>query len=174
MKPDEANEEIKEEKRFKSLHGRYRWLDQLRGMTVVWLLVAFLTWMFSSILWLGRPPPLGPTWMNHGNRYGDYLPAIITVIDMGSSIFMFVLGISAPISFNSKVKKKGLGYTWLTLFIRFFMLLWVQILIKFFYNLDFSAVLIGLEIRDIILLSIWLGISLILVVLHTYFEIFSK
>ena len=130
---DEKSTILEDEERFKSLHPRYRWLDQLRGVTVLFLLVAFLTWEFSSKLYLGQPPPLGPTWMNHGTRYAKFIPSIITVIDMGSSLFMNVMGISLAISFRSKVKKKGLGYTWATILSRFFALLWVNIASRVFF-----------------------------------------
>jgi hypothetical protein len=168
---ERKNEEkiIRDEKKFHSLHERYRWLDTWRGMTVVWLLIAFLTFMYSSLLYLDYPPPLGGTWLNHGYKYADYFPAIITVIDMGSSIFMFNLGISAPISFNSKVRKKGLGYAWITILTRFFMLLWVNIFVKIFYKFDFNQYLAGFSTREIVLLSIWLGVTIVMVVLHFLF-----
>jgi len=85
---------------------------------------------------------------------------------MGSSIFMFVLGLSAPIAFNSKIQKKGFGYAWIAILIRFFMFIWFNILIKIFYKIDFSAVGMGFESTDLILVFIWLGITTVLVILH--------
>jgi len=170
---DEKSTILEDEERFKSLHPRYRWLDQLRGITVLFLLVAFLTWEFSSKLYLGNPPPLGPTWMNHGTRYAKYLPSIITVIDMGSSLFMNVMGISLAISFRSKVKKKGLGYTWATILSRFFALIWVNIASRIFFMTETIIQnfpeFVNANKLELILLGVWAGITLMLIIFHFLF-----
>ncbi|MBN2157043.1 MAG: hypothetical protein JW776_13450 [Candidatus Lokiarchaeota archaeon] len=153
-------------KQFHSLHPRYRWLDQLRGVIVFFLLIAFLTWQFSSTLGLGLPfgvPPLGPTWMNHGFKYSNSNPPIITVIDMGSSLFMFVLGISSAISFNSKSKKIGLWYAWVSGISRFFALLWVNQVTKIFYRIlpDWK-----LTRFDVICILSWIFITTLTIILR--------
>ncbi|MHA1453149.1 MAG: hypothetical protein ACTSRD_09835 [Promethearchaeota archaeon] len=175
-------EKGQEDNRFRSLHPRYRWLDQLRGITVLFLLVAFLTWTFSANLFLVNlldyPPPIGPTWMNHGILYSNLNVSIITVVDMGSSLFMNVMGISAAIAFNSKIVKKGLGYTWITTFTRFFALLWVNIISRGFFTVLAAFENFPEFVKDnklgVILIGVWIGITITLIIFHFLFLKKSK
>lgn len=107
------------------LHPRYKWIDQYRGMVIMILFIASFTWIFSSKMWLGEVPPIGPTWLNHGWRYYDGTAPIITVVDIGAAIFMFILGISMTISFRSKRAQKGGIYAWSRVLMRFLALIWL-------------------------------------------------
>ena len=71
MSEKEQAEEIRMEAKRginRSLHPRYDWLDQFRGMVIVFLIIASLTWIFSSSDF-ATAPPIGPTWLNHGWKY---------------------------------------------------------------------------------------------------------
>ena len=134
----------------RSTHPRYDWLDQFRGMVIVFLLIASLTWEFSSTNF-SIAPPLGPTWLNHGWKYYEQQPAIITIVDLGSQIFMFMLGISMGLSFRSKVEKKGTGYAWLTVLHRVLSFFWISQVI----SVDFDFPLL-----KIIALIVWFVITI--------------
>jgi hypothetical protein len=107
-------------------HKRFRWLDEVRGLTVLFLFIASFTWIFG-VDGGHTSPPVGPTWLNHGFEYFEISGApIITIIDLGSAIFMFLLGISAPIAFRSKKEKKGNSYALAKTFTRFSAFLWIN------------------------------------------------
>jgi len=121
---------------YRSTHPRYDWLDQFRGMVIVFLVIASLTWEFSSNNF-AVAPPLGPTWLNHGFKYVDLQPAMITIIDMGSQIFMFMLGISVSLSFKSKLEKNGMGYAWMTVIHRVLSFFWIGQVISVDITFDY-------------------------------------
>jgi hypothetical protein len=50
--------------------------------------------------------------LNHGYKYFDGFPALITIIDIGQQIFMFVLGLGAYLAFTSRREKKGIRQAW--------------------------------------------------------------
>ena len=95
----------------KSLHKRYEWLDQLRGFVVLLLIIATITWELSGD-WSGKNPILGPTFLNHGFCYYDGFPAIITVIDLGQQVFMFVLGFVGYLAFKRRLEKESPKAAW--------------------------------------------------------------
>jgi hypothetical protein len=85
-KPPEKN------KGFKELPGkkriRFEWLDQFRGIVIVLFIVQTFAYAFSSDIIL---PPM----VNHGYKYVDLgpgIPKIITLIDLGAAIFIFLVG----------------------------------------------------------------------------------
>ena len=127
----EETEELRMEKNRgikTSTHPRYDWLDQFRGMVVVFLVIASLTWELSSDNF-ALAAPLGPTWLNHGFKFLSKKPEIITIIDLGNQIFMFMLGISLGLSFQSKTQKKGATYAWFTVLHRMLTFIWIDQLI---------------------------------------------
>ncbi|MCP4764339.1 MAG: hypothetical protein GY870_21375 [archaeon] len=128
------------------LHKRYKWIDQARGLTIIFLFISSFTWIFGGDLAEVIPiNPVGPTWLNHGWEYFEGQVSMITIIDIGAQIFMFILGITVPISFRSKLKKKGTSYAWIKVGTRFFAFLWMNILTRFAF--DFGTIgLIGMVI----------------------------
>ena len=85
---------------------RISWLDQFRGIMLIFLFISSLTWIFSANMWQ-LEVPIGPTWLNYGFKYADYYPRMITLIDLGSEIFMTIIGISVALSFQRKIREKG-------------------------------------------------------------------
>jgi len=99
--------------RKEKLHKRYEWLDQFRGLIIIFLIISVITWPLSgdptigsSDIWIG--PPL----LNHGFKYFNGWPPLITIIDIGQQIFMFVLGYVGYIAFTSRREKKGDAAAW--------------------------------------------------------------
>ncbi|MFX1499323.1 MAG: hypothetical protein ACFFBH_17535 [Promethearchaeota archaeon] len=104
--------EPKVEKR-RSLHERWEWLDQFRGLIIIFLIISVITWPLSGDPSIGSTnPPIGPPLLNHGFKYFNGYPALITIIDIGQQIFMFVLGLGAYLAFTSRREKKGTGAAW--------------------------------------------------------------
>ena len=88
------------------LHERYDWLDQARGLVVLMLIVSMSTSEFAGDLIVGEVS-LGPPMWNHGYDYFDSVPAIITFIDIGQALFVFMMGFVGYIAFTSRIAKRG-------------------------------------------------------------------
>lgn len=144
------------------LYHRHLWLDQLRSVIVIFSFIASLTWLFSGNI-RGGEIPVGPTWLNFGYRYVDFFPRMITLVDIGSQIFMFIMGLSLSISFQTKAQKKGYKYAWISVFNRVFVFFWlVEVLL-----MDF----IHFYLNDIIILGVWVVLTIIIIVLrNTFFK----
>jgi hypothetical protein len=97
--------------RKEKLHKRYEWLDQFRGLIIIFLIISVITWPLSGDFTKGIAP-IGPPLLNHGFRYYEGYPALITIIDIGQQIFMFILGYVAYIAFTSRREKRGLAAAW--------------------------------------------------------------
>ncbi|WP_462325855.1 hypothetical protein [Desulfoplanes sp.] len=95
----------------KAVNKRYEWLDQFRGLVVLFLILSCITWELSGN-WSGDDPILGPTFLNHGFCYYDGDPAIITIIDIGQQVFMFVLGFVGYISFRKRLENISTIAAW--------------------------------------------------------------
>jgi hypothetical protein len=90
-------------------HPRFEWLDQFRGIVIVLFIVSAVTWILSgdfTALGNGQytnvQPPVGPTYMNHGWKWADTPPGwpqMITLIDIGQQIFIFLVGFMQAFSF---------------------------------------------------------------------------
>ncbi len=107
----EQSEETLPEKK-EVLHKRYEWLDQFRGLIIIFLIISVITWPLT-----GDPTGSGDTWigpplLNHGFQYLNGWPPIITIIDIGQQIFMFILGFVGYIAFTSRREKKGAKAAW--------------------------------------------------------------
>ncbi|MBN2311116.1 MAG: hypothetical protein JXR94_19220 [Candidatus Hydrogenedentes bacterium] len=88
------------------LHQRYDWLDQSRGFIGVLLAISVLTWPLSGNVITGEPV-VGPTFLNHGFCYVKAEPALLTLIDAGQQVFMFLIGFTGYIAFTSRLRKRG-------------------------------------------------------------------
>jgi len=99
--------------RKEKLHKRYEWLDQFRGLIIIFLIISVITWALSGDPTIGSGDPwIGPPLLNHGFEYFDGWPPLITIIDIGQQIFMFVLGFVGYIAFTSRREKKGDVAAW--------------------------------------------------------------
>ena len=97
--------------REKLTHKRYEWLDQFRGLIIMFLIISVITWPLSGDAIAGDPI-VGPPLLNHGFQYAKYYPAIITIIDIGQQIFMFCMGFVAYLAFSGRLKRKGVKDAW--------------------------------------------------------------
>jgi MFS family permease len=104
-----ASLNLKEIYRFEK-YPRMDWLDQFRGLVVILLIISAITWELSLSVEEGLGP-IGPTYLNHGWKYWHWeqygWPNIITIIDIGQQIFMFVVGFVAALSFLKRSEKEG-------------------------------------------------------------------
>ncbi len=90
-------------------HVRYEWLDQFRGLVIIFLIISVITWPLSGKNGTGI---IGPPLLNHGFRYANYYPPLITIIDIGQQIFMFILGFVGYLAFSGRVEKAGVKEAW--------------------------------------------------------------
>ena len=108
-----SEENIKvEQERSKKLHPRYQWFDQFRGLIIIFLIISVITWPLTGDITDGDPAWLGIPLLNHGFQYYKGYPALITIIDIGQQIFMFVLGFGAFLAFSSRREKLGVKAAW--------------------------------------------------------------
>lgn len=85
---------------------RYDWLDQARGLVVLMLIVSMSTYYYSGDV-LSDDPPLGPTMLNHGYQYFSGVPPLITPIDVGQGIFLFLMGFVGYLAFTRRRQSRG-------------------------------------------------------------------
>lgn len=96
-----------------SKYERWEWVDQFRGLVVVFLVIAAITWILSGghINGVGDPnnPPIGPTYLNHGWKFAEFngWPNIITLIDLGQQILMFIVGFVGALAYYHHREKEG-------------------------------------------------------------------
>jgi len=70
-----AEEKIEvEQERKTKLHKRYEWLDQFRGLIIIFLIILVITWPLSGNF-PGTEVPIGPPLLNHGFQYYDGYPS---------------------------------------------------------------------------------------------------
>jgi hypothetical protein len=92
-------------------HERYEWLDQARGIIVLFLVVAAIAWPLAD----GEKrlePALSPTFLNHGFIVADSDPPVVTMVDNGAQMFMFVLGFLAYSAFTRRMQRRGPVGAW--------------------------------------------------------------
>ena len=105
-------ESMEKSERKEKLHERWEWLDQFRGLIIILLIISVITWQLTGNIITGNPVWIGPPLLNHGFQYYKGYPALITVIDIGQQIFMFVLGLGAYLAFSSRREKRGTKAAW--------------------------------------------------------------
>jgi hypothetical protein len=89
-----------------ALHERYDWLDQARGLVVLMLIISMGTAEFGGDMVLGEPV-IGSPMLGHGYDYYDGTPPIITFVDCGQALFVFVMGFVGFTAFSSRLQKRG-------------------------------------------------------------------
>ena len=115
---------------------RLLWLDQFRGLIVVFLVIASVTWIMSGkrIGGVGDPdyPPIGPTYLNHGWKFAEFAgwPEMITIIDIGQQILMFVMGFVGALAYYRHLENEGETGAFLHLLRRFLALMFIAFLIE--------------------------------------------
>lgn len=131
-----------QEQRFKNISisehigSRMEWVDQFRGLVVIFLIIAAITWELSGshIGDIGDPnnPPIGPTYLNHGWRFAEFdgWPNIITIIDIGQQILMFIVGFVGALAYYNHRKKEGELGALLHVFRRFLALMILAIVVE--------------------------------------------
>ena len=95
-----------------SVHERYAWLDRARGLVALLYIISAVTGALGGSV-LEKDYPIGPTYLDHGYSYYSGFPAMITLIDVGQPMFMFILGFVAYIAFSSRLRKRSAASAWL-------------------------------------------------------------
>jgi len=93
--------EISEKKRI-----RFEWLDQFRGIVIILFIVQTFAYAFSMSPGSGIAPILPPM-VNHGYKYVNYpgMPDIITLVDIGQQIFIFLVGFMQAFTVMKRFQK---------------------------------------------------------------------
>ncbi len=87
----ETPKNIRKERRKSRI--RFEWLDQFRGIVIVLFIVQTFAYEFTKNP-QGGVAPILPPMVNHGYKYVNFsgMPDLITLIDMGQLIFIFLVG----------------------------------------------------------------------------------
>ncbi len=131
--------ESRKPKERQARHARYEFIDQFRGLCVLFLTFAWVTIALGggkltpAILTHGylfysesyTDPAAIWNWLHVGN--GEY-----TWIDLGSSLFMLLLGVSTPISLRGRATKQGTSYAVARLFLRYGFFVAIQVFLNLF------------------------------------------
>lgn len=124
LKIDETEKKIKKEKKKKF---RFEWLDQFRGLIIILFIIQTCAWIYSiSEDW---PIPLMSPALNHGFKYADLERPLITMIDLGQQIFIFLVGFMQAFAVLKR-KEKALsdGKIWLHIGKRFVLVMILSVL----------------------------------------------
>ncbi len=115
LKIDETE---KKEKKEKKKIIRFEWLDQFRGIIIILFIIQTCAWLFDVNE--GWSIPLMAPALNHGFRYANLERPLITMIDLGQQIFIFLVGFMQAFAVLKR-KEKGLsdGKIWLHIGKRF-------------------------------------------------------
>ncbi|MHA1112618.1 MAG: hypothetical protein ACTSRE_16105 [Promethearchaeota archaeon] len=118
---------------------RFEWLDQFRGIVIVLFIVQTFAYEFSNDPSSGIAPILPPM-VNHGYNFESFsgMPNLITLIDLGQLIFIFLVGFMQAFAVMKRVlKSKEKWRVWVHVCIRvgaIFALAALHILAKFFID----------------------------------------
>ncbi|MBN2152975.1 MAG: hypothetical protein JW839_16100 [Candidatus Lokiarchaeota archaeon] len=143
--PSEEWESRKTNAARRARHDRYQFIDQFRGLTVLFLAISWITWELGK---MNLVPPI----MDHGWQFYDASHVtwnwldmenqFYTIIDLGSSLFMFILGVTIPISFKSKQQKFGTKGAVVRLIIRVGAFIGLQAVTDYF-DVTYRGLLLG-------------------------------
>ncbi|NMC08193.1 MAG: hypothetical protein GYA24_23505 [Candidatus Lokiarchaeota archaeon] len=130
-------------------HARYEFIDQFRGLCVLFLTFAWVTiqlgWyklvpaiLTHGFIFYSDQPVTTWNWLQMGNN--EY-----TWIDLGSSLFVLLVGVSTPISFRSRMAKSGKAYAIGRLFLRYGIFVLVQYFLDSFMGFppNYRGLLLG-------------------------------
>jgi len=92
-------------------HDRYEWLDEARGLVALLYVISTITAPLGGEV-LNEKYQLGPTYLDHGYAYYKAYPAMITLIDTGQLIFLFLMGFAAYVAFSGRLRKRGRASAW--------------------------------------------------------------
>lgn len=95
-----------------STHARYEWLDQARGIVGLFFVLSIIMGYVDGDI-LRKEVQDHPTYLNHGFSYYRGDPSIITLIDVGQLMFMFIMGFVGYIAFSGRLEKRGAVPAWL-------------------------------------------------------------
>ena len=129
---DDITENSSEDIRNKKKKVRFEWLDQFRGVVIILFAVQTLAWSLN-----GKPAdlaaglyPILPPWVNHGWRFAAYsgIPDMITLIDLGQAIFIFLVGFMQAFAvLKRKQKSDSDKEVWIHLIKRFLLIMMLNI-----------------------------------------------
>jgi hypothetical protein len=100
-------------------------------------IVSVVTWGLGGNVITGNAP-IGPPHLNHGYIYYNGAPPLITLIDVGQVMFLFVVGVSAYIAFSSRLRKRGAAASWMYAGRRVGILMALSFLVEFGLRADWN------------------------------------
>ncbi|MHA1718785.1 MAG: hypothetical protein ACTSXK_04605, partial [Promethearchaeota archaeon] len=124
----ENDKKLKKEKKEKKKRIRFEWLDQFRGLVIILFIVQTCAWLFSGDPANGVMPLMAPA-LNHGWKYANYARPLITLIDLGQQIFIFLVGFMQAFAVLKR-KEKGFtdGKIWLHILKRFVLVMVLSVI----------------------------------------------
>jgi len=107
------------ERRETHAKSRLEFIDQFRGLIVVLFIIADVSWRYVEYT---------ATFLMHGWDFYDTFPQMITIIDIGQQIFLFMVGFVGALAFYKHLEKNNGKFPWIKFLFRLFSLLLLMIL----------------------------------------------
>jgi hypothetical protein len=110
--PSEEWESRKKDVTRRTQYERYQFIDQFRGLTVLFLAISWITWELGKLHLV--PPIIDYGWQFFDIKHVawnwlDMENQFYTIIDLGSSLFMFILGVRSRSRSGASSKSSAPG-----------------------------------------------------------------
>ena len=107
------------ERREEHAKSRLEWVDQFRGLIVVLFIIADVSWRYIDYT---------ATFLMHGWDFFSATPQMITIIDIGQQIFLFMVGFVGALAYYKHLAKNNDKFPWKKFLIRLGSLIILMIL----------------------------------------------
>lgn len=106
---------------------RFEWLDQFRGLVILLFIIQTAAYLFSGDPINGIMPTVAPH-LNHGFKYARFERPLITIMDIGQHIFIFLVGFMQGFAIlKRKQKNANSKHLWLHIVKRFLLVILLSI-----------------------------------------------
>ena len=128
---EENIEDKKNLKQAKPKKPRFEWLDQFRGLVILLFIVQTVAYLFSGDPITGIMPAVAPH-LNHGFKYARFERPLITIMDIGQQIFIFLVGFMQGFAILKRKRKNAeMKQLWLHIIKRFLLVIVLSIVHSF-------------------------------------------
>ncbi|MHA1673327.1 MAG: hypothetical protein ACTSYI_06845 [Promethearchaeota archaeon] len=144
IKPEEKTKKEKL-KKDKTKKKRFEWLDQFRGLIIILFIVQTMAYLFSGDPLNGIVPAIAPH-LNHGYKFFKFERPIITIMDIGQQIFIFLVGFMQGFAILRRMgKNTDQKQLWLHIIKRFLLVIFLSIVHSFGKGEGFNVYFIFFE-----------------------------
>ncbi|MHA1611260.1 MAG: hypothetical protein ACTSVZ_12250 [Promethearchaeota archaeon] len=142
---NEEKLKISKPKKDKTKKMRFEWLDQFRGLVILLFIVQTMAYLFSGDPINGIVPAIAPH-LNHGYQFFKFDRPIITIMDIGQQIFIFLVGFMQGFAIFKRMDKNAdQKQLWIHIIKRFLLVIILSIIHSFGKGEGFNTYFIFFE-----------------------------